>query len=235
MKYRMALHLFTSRVSNDIEDLREVVDLTERHLKGEVKRLERRVATELNDIPGKEEREYTIGWYTDDFVRLDKIYPQIQRRALFTTLMCMMEADLMLGCQMCRRAFEIPQEFKKKGNERAIVQALSYLKEHLTIRDRSLNPHWELVQNLWSVRNALVHNDGKPKPSDLQSISDFCVPIPTLELDHHNRIILKEGSVQMALHAVNLFFTRLIDEIKRNKLPTRRTKPTTNRKKFLEC
>ncbi|MCJ7601660.1 MAG: hypothetical protein MUO63_09195 [Desulfobulbaceae bacterium] len=215
----MALDLFTSHVRHDIEDLREVVDLTERYLKGEVKRLERRVTKELKEISGEEEREFTIGWYADDFVRLDRVYPHIQRRALFTTLMCMTEADLILGCRMCRRAFEIPQEFKKKGNERVIVQALAYLQKHLTIRDRSLKRPWELVQNLWSVRNALVHNDGKPKPLDLQSISDFCAPIPTLELDHHNRIILKEGSVQMALHAVNQFFTCLIDEIKRNKLP----------------
>jgi hypothetical protein len=220
MKYQMALHLFTSRVMHDIEDLREVVDLTERHLKGEAKRLERRVAKELKDISGEEEREYTIGWYEDDFVRLDKVYPQIQRRSLFTTLMCIMEADLILGCQMCRRAFDIPKEFKKKRNERVIVQALAYLQKHLTIRDRFLKMEWDLVQNLWSLRNALVHNDGKPKPSDLQSISDFCACIPTLELDHHNRIILQEGSVQMALHAVNRFFTRLITEIKRNKLPS---------------
>lgn len=215
----MALHLFTSRVRHDIKDLRKVVDFTERYLKGEAKRLERRVAKELKKISEEEERGYVIGWYTDDFVRLDKVYPQIQRRALFTTLMCMTEADLILGCQMCCRAFEIPQEFKKKGNERIIVQALAYLQEHLTIRERFLKLHWEFVQNLWSVRNVLVHNDGKPRPSDLKSISDFCATTPTLELDHHSRIILKEGSVEMALHAVNLFFTRLIFEIKRNKLP----------------
>ncbi len=222
MKNNMALHLFTSRVTHDIEDLREVVDLTERHLKGEAKRLERRVARELKEIAGKEEREYTTGWYADDFVRLDKVYPQIQRRALFTTLMCMMEADLILGCQMCWRAFEIPQELKiKNGKNRIIAQALAYLQEHLTIRYRFLEYDWKLVQNLWSVRNALVHNDGKPKPSDLQLIADFCAPIPTLELDHHNRIILKEGSVQMALHAVDSFFRCLITEINRNKLPNK--------------
>ncbi|MBI5748549.1 MAG: hypothetical protein HZA00_05435 [Nitrospinae bacterium] len=148
MKHRMALHLFTNRVHHDIKNLREVVDLTERHLKGEVKRLEERVTKELEGISEKEEKEYTIGWYADDFVRLDKVYPNIQRRALFTTLMCMTEADLLLGCLMCRHAFKIPEEFKKKGNKRTIVQAMEYLQAHLTIRDRSLNSEWELVQNL---------------------------------------------------------------------------------------
>ncbi|MBI5748548.1 MAG: hypothetical protein HZA00_05430 [Nitrospinae bacterium] len=59
-----------------------------------------------------------------------------------------------------------------------------------------------------------------PKPSELKTISEFCAPISTIELDHHNRIILKEGSVQMALHVVGLFFSRLINEIKRNKMST---------------
>jgi len=215
----MPLHLFTNRVRHDIEDMREVIDLAEHYLKNEARRLKRRVAKELKEISGQEEREYAIGWYADDFVRLDKVYPQIQRRALFTTLMCMLEADLLLGCQMCCRAFEIPQEFKSKGKNRLITQALEYLQKHLAIRNRFIQYDWELVQNLWSIRNALVHNDGKPKASDLKSIAVFCAPIPTLELDQHNRIILKEGSVRMALHAVDSFFRHLIIEINRNKLP----------------
>ncbi len=222
MKYRMELHLFTSRVTHDIEDMREVVDLAERYLMSEARRLESRVAKELKEISGEEEREYAIGWYADDFVRLDKVYPQIQRRALFTTLMCMLEADLLLGCQVCCRAFEIPQEFKSKGKDRLITQALEYLQKHLTIRYRFLQYDWELVQNLWSIRNALIHNDGKPKASNLKSITEFCAPIPTLELDRHKRIILKEGSVQMALHAVDSFFRCLITEINKNKLPNKR-------------
>lgn len=217
MKHRMALHLFTGSVHHDFEEIRELIDITEGHLKNEVKRLEERVATEIANTP-KEDKEFMIGWYTDDFLRLDKVYPNIQRRALFTTLMCMVEANMLLGCRMCYRAFDIPNEFKKKGNERIIVQAMDYLRSHLTIRERSLETQWKFIQHLWSIRNALVHNDGKCKTSELKEISEFCEPIPTLELDHHNRIILKEGSVQMALHYVNQFFSRLIDEIKRNKL-----------------
>jgi hypothetical protein len=215
----MALHLFTSRVHNDLQDLRDVVDLTECHLKAEVKRLESRLSDELNKITDENEREFTIGWYTDDFVRLDKVYPNIQRRALFLTLMCMTEADLLLACEMCCLAYDIPKKFIKKGNERTIVQAMSYLQEHLTIREQLLTPHWDYVQGLWSIRNAIVHKDGKPKPSQLDEVTKFCAPIPTLELDHHNRIILKEGSVEVALHGVNLFFSSLIHEIERNKLP----------------
>lgn len=221
MKHWVALHLFTSRVRHDIEDIRDVIELAESNLKSEMKRLQERVDGELRGIADDDEREFASGWYEDDFVRLDKIYPEIQRRALFTTLMCVTEADMLLGCRMCKRAFEIPKEFKKKGNTRTIVQAMEYLRSHLDIRDRSLAPHWELLQNLWSIRNALVHNDGKAKPSERESIATFCDPIPTLELDHHGRIILKAGSVEMALHAVDLFFSRLIDEIKRNKLPNK--------------
>lgn len=219
MKHRVVLSSLSGSIHDHIDDLRDVVKLTEQYLKKETARLEKRVTKELKGLSSEEEKEFTIGWYADDFVRLDRVYPIIQRRSLFITLMCMTEADLLLACQMCRRAYGIPKEFKKKGKDRLIVQALSYIQEHLTIRDRQLKPHWEFLQDLWTIRNALVHNDGKPKQSELKKVSEFCAPIPTLELDYHNRIILKEGSVQMALHRVELFFLRLLDEIKRNKLP----------------
>ena len=86
MRHKMALHLFTSRVHNDLQDLLEVIDLTEGHLKAEGKRLESRVSEELEKITDENEREFAVGWYVDDFVRLDKVYPNIQRRALFLTL-----------------------------------------------------------------------------------------------------------------------------------------------------
>lgn len=219
MKHRVILNSLLGIVHSDINDLRDVVDFTEQYLKEEVARLENRVAKELDSLTHEEEKNFAIGWYADDFNRLDKVYPIIQRRALFITLMCMTESNLLLTCRMCHSAYEIPKEFKKKGNDRLIVQALSYLQEHLMIRDRQLKPHWEILQNLWAIRNALVHNDGKPKPAELNNVSKFCAPIPTLELDHHNRIILKKGSVHMALNSVELFFSRLLDEIERNKLP----------------
>ena len=213
----MALHLFTSRVHHDMENIRELVDIAENHLKSETKRLGKLVDKEIENTP-EDEKEFVIGWYTDDYVRLDRIYPNIQRQALFTTLMGMLEADLLLGCRMCRRAFDISKEFKKKGNKRVIAQAMDYLRSNLTIREKSIQYQWEFVQNLWTIRNAFVHDDGKPMPTELQNISEFCKPIPSLELDHHNRIILKEGSVQIAVHSVNQFFLRLFDELKRNKL-----------------
>ena len=218
MKHIVALHIFTSRVHHDFTNIRELIDISECHLKSEIKRLEERVTEEIQNTP-EDEKEFTIGWYADDFVCLDKVYPNIQRRALFTTLMGMVEADMLLGCRICRRAFNFPKEFKNKGNTRMIVQAMDYLRTHLTIRERLVKTQWNFIQNLWLIRNAIVHNDGKPKPSNLKAVSEFCEPIPTIELDHHNRIILKEGSVQIALHYVNQFFSRLIDEIKKNELP----------------
>ena len=77
LKQHMALnHLFAS-IRSDMEDLREVIDLAEQYLKKEAIRLEKRVAKEIENLPSAEEKEYTIGWYADDFVRLDRVYPII--------------------------------------------------------------------------------------------------------------------------------------------------------------
>jgi hypothetical protein len=219
MENQRIIHILSSRIDEDISELRQLTDMSELYLKKEAGRLEKRVSRELKALSSEEEKDYMTGWYTDEFVRLDKVYPNIQRRSLFITLMCMAEADLLFACESCRRAFRIRGKFKKKGNRRVIEQALSYLCKNLTIRERTIKPYWESLQDLWSIRNALVHSDGKPKGSELQKISEFSAPIPTLELDNENRVIIKEGGVHMALHQVHLFFSRLLEEIKKNKLP----------------
>jgi len=214
----MASHIFTSIARHQIEDFREVVEFAEGNLKAEMKRLEKYVSQKLHGLSEVEQRE-AADWYADDFYRVDKLYPEIQRRALFTTLMCMTEANLLLACRMCKRAFDLPQEFKVKGKARTIVQAMDYLRANLTIRDREIGPHWDTVQLLWSIRNALVHNDGKPKPAGRDSIAEFCTSVATFELDHLGRIVLKAGGVEMALDAVEHLFSGLIAEINRNPLP----------------
>jgi hypothetical protein len=218
MKHRMALHIFTSIARHQIEDFREVVDFAEGNLKAEMKRLGKYVGEKLDGLSDEEQRE-AADWYADDFYRVDTLYPEIQRRALLTTLMCMTEANLILGCRMCKRAFNLPEEFKPKGRQRTIVQALGYLRAHLTIEEPQITPHWQTTQSLWTIRNALVHNDGKPKASDRDAIMKFLTSNPTIELDHLDRIILKTGSVESAVDTVDHFFAGLIGEINKNQLP----------------
>ena len=215
----MFLDLLFVRIHKDIDNLREVTNLMEQYLKSEAASLEDLVAKEIEVLPSDEEKEYMAGWYGYDFDCLNRDYPIIQRSALFITLMCMTEANLLRACRICHKVFEIPQEFKKKWGVRLIYQAYSYLQEHLEIRDREIKPRWEFLQNLWTIRNALVHNEGEPKPDEINQVSQFCASIPSIELDALNRIILKEGSVQMAIRAVSQFFKLLIYEIARNKLP----------------
>ena len=218
MKHRMALHIFTSLARHHIEDFREVVDFAEGNLKAEVKRLEHYVAQRLDGLSEEERREAT-DWYADDFYRADKLYPEIQRRALFTTLMCMTEADLLMACRMCRTAFDLPEEFKAKGSLRMIVQAMDYLRAHLTIAEPRIAPHWQAVQNLWAIRNALVHSDGQLGASGGGDIREFCISNPTFELSNSGRVTLKAGSVAFAVDTVDHLFDSLIAEINKNPLP----------------
>ena len=86
-----------------------------------------------------------------------------------------------------------------------------------------LAPHWAQLNDLWSIRNAFVHNDGIPSMSDLAAITSLCASTPTMEIDDRKRIVLKQGSVQIALRIVALFFSQLIGEIKCNTLPRKPT------------
>lgn len=215
MKRSLATYICKLRIRQDIKDIREVIALTEKHLQVKLKLLRASVSAQIKNAATEEEADFLMGWHDDDFVRLDKIYPNIQRRALFTTLMSMTEANMLVCCRIYQRMLGVPA-FKSKGRDRKIEQMLEYLKRYLSIRDRQLTPYWRQLNELWTVRNALVHNDGIPRPSELETISRICASLPKFEMDDRKRIVLKPGSVEMALHIVDQFFSRLVDEFKRN-------------------
>lgn len=219
INYIMPLHIFTNRVGSDIRNVRDVIDFIENNLSREIKHLEKQAKQELDQIENEEEKEFVSGWWAEDFFRLDKVLPDIQRRALFTTIMSMTEADLLLGCRMCQNAFKIPIEFKGKRSKRVVSQAMEYLLDNLTIRRHVLEPYWGYIQILWSIRNAIVHHDGKIKVSDMFDVANFCDSVPTIEINDHRKVILKKGSMEMIIHQVDLFFSRLIAEIKKNDPP----------------
>lgn len=216
----MCLDILKSHIHRDIRDMKEIVEMSERLLTEEGNHLVGRVSQELEGFSGTE-KEFMKGWYSVDTHRLDKVFPNIQRRALFITALCMTETNLLLTCEMCQRAFNLPDSFKKKkGNLRVIDQALSYLERHLTIRSKALATDWETLQHYWTLRNCLVHNDGKPRsPSELKEVTNICAPILTIELGQDNQLVFHKGSVRIVLHMIGLFFETLLNEIGRNKLP----------------
>jgi hypothetical protein len=218
LKQQMWLPILKNRVNQDFTDIKELIEITENNLNREVEHLTKEINKELESLPD-DKKKYMMGWYTNDIVRLDETFPNIQRQALFTTLMCMTESNLLLACRMCERAFNFPKPFNPKGNKRKIVQALEYLTKNLTIRSKVYDSEWTFIQHLWTIRNAIVHNNGKLSKTQMQEIKDFCKPISTLDIDNNNRIIFHGGFVNLAVHKAKFFFTLLIEEIRKNARP----------------
>jgi hypothetical protein len=74
MKHRVFLSSLSGIIHDHINDLREFIDLSEQYLKKETTRLEKRVIKELKVVSTQEEKEFTIGWYTDVlFVSIESI------------------------------------------------------------------------------------------------------------------------------------------------------------------
>lgn len=224
LRQRMPLHLLKNYISHSLDDMKYLIDMTESLLTEEATRIANQAQKDLQGL-NEEDREYMIGWYGDDLVRLKDVFSSIQRRALFTAIMSVTETSLILACNRCRHAYGFPYPFKKKGKDRTICQALEYLYSNLKMRDKALYRDWETIYHFWTIRNAFTHNDGKLRAADVKNIADFCASIPTIELNHHNRIILHKGSLEMASHVVSLFFSCLLDEIDRNKLSADRSEP----------
>jgi hypothetical protein len=79
LKKKVALDSLFSFIRDDMDDLNELIELTEKYLKKEAKKFGRRVSKEIDKLSDEEEKEEMAGWYAEDFNRLDKVFPIIQR------------------------------------------------------------------------------------------------------------------------------------------------------------
>ncbi len=194
------------KIDFDIIKLQELNDLTERLLTEELNRVTEKIDKKLSTLSG-EDREYSAGWYADDIFQLSEEFPQLLRRALFLTTMSMIEYNLVLLCDTVCKTCNLSSVYIKPRQD-VIRRSLKYLETSAGFQFNRLSEN-ELIYKYQKIRNAMIHNDGKPKKEHLQEMKSFCKKDPRLDMDRHGYIVIKEGFPSMVLHKSRLFFSNL--------------------------
>lgn len=208
--------LFNSAVRSLCNEMKGLVSMLEDHLESAAVRVKQNIADEMEKYEG-EEKEFMEGNASVFSSSLIEEYPKIMRRSLFVAAMGMFEKQLVALCNECHQCFNFSVKFKyKKNRVRLIVQAISYLQDNLQLTAHRYCCYFSEIEDFWTIRNSLVHDDGKIKVEEVATFKNFCRSISTINIDNGRNVVLEKGSVDIAIHTIDLFFLCFLEEIKRN-------------------
>jgi len=208
-KIDMRFYLIMSTVNRNLGDIKELLELSESMLGRQCVQLAKRLKKE-SENSSEQEREFLGGWYADDFIQLQEIFPRIQRYSLFTTVMSSAESDLYRICIAIQNLQQTTKKFKKPGNN-IIKGCIEYLEKCCGV-DLSKIIYITEIDMYRRIRNCIVHSEGKNSDSKPFEVETYCQKKPTLSIDRYGYIVIEENFLQIAMHVITEFFKSLIVE-----------------------
>jgi len=209
---KIRLSAIESLVRHDLMDMREFVDLSERLLKEELNALTQRIDERVPGLPAPDQ-EAELGWFDDDIYRLSDIFPRIQRYSLFTSLLSMIEQHLRSFCRSAKQVCEVElsaSDLKEHG----ISQSLDYLIKvcHFQI-SRTAKSEYDHLKMFQMMRNAIMHNNGRPSGKALTSIKQYQKRNPHFDVTERNQITLSSGFLYTVIGSAEMFYKTLLAEL----------------------
>lgn len=201
------------KINDDISNLQKLSELIEDAIKRECSSLSEQIEAEKANR-SQHEKDCLDGWYEDEFVQLQEEFPRLQRYALFTTAMAMVEANVVTLCQTLQNIMSLSVLYKKPRNN-IVINSINYLREHAKVDMSRINYDIDRIDMLRRLRNCIVHSDGENTDAKSEEIKAYCESLPTLSMDSKSRILLLGGFVGIALHLIQQFFNGLIEKSKK--------------------
>lgn len=211
---KVLLNAVESRACDDLMNMREFVALSERLLKEELDGLAPRIDKRLSCLPVPDQ-EAELGCFYDDICQLSEIFPRIQRYSLYTSLLSMIEHHLSTFCWLAKKVCEVKcSAADLKGN--GITQSLNYF---IKVCDfpisRSEKPDYDHLKTFQKMRNAIVHNDGRPSGNNLTTIQQYKKRHLDFDVTERNQIILSSGFLYRVLATAERFYKILLAELEK--------------------
>ncbi len=213
-KKQLILSHLRSLIDNDLDELKELSSLVERFLKKEFQSTLEKAKREMTDELPEDEKYFLEACYSEDLQKIEILFPKIQRYALFTTAMSMIEGSVVTLCRGVKEVFNLTDKFDS-SKPNVINRGIKYLEENLGIITDNYKYYIDFVDSLRKVRNCIVHAEGRVSGGkDESEIRRFISTIPTIELDEFDRILIFEGFIDSSSHEANLLIQRLFDSVR---------------------
>ena len=208
------LNAVRSLASHELKEVRDFVDLSERLLKKELEALSARIheKTSCRPLP---DREFKLGWCDDDIYQLSEVFPRIQRYSLFVSIIGMIEHHLQYICRQAKRICH--EELAASDlNGKGLVRSIDYLIKVCHFRiSRNSGSQMHHLKIFQKMRNAIVHNDGRPSGGDLTAIKQYRKGNPHFEVTERDQIVLSGKFLITVIHNADLLFRIIFGELKK--------------------
>ena len=202
-----------NKMSADISNFQELSRLVEEAIKYECSNLSKRIDGEKLNLL-QDDKDLLDGFYENKVTQLQEEFPRLQRYALFTTAMAMVESNLVALCYTLQDIMSPPVVYKKPSGD-IINKSIKYLEKNACVDMSRISRDIYNINMLRRLRNCIVHSEGENTDSKPEEIQAYCDRLPTLSIDIKNRIIFSEDFVPSASHMIRHFFNGVIEKSKR--------------------
>jgi len=191
------------------EKLQELSSFVESALLDMKEHIVSRAVREIDRTEDEDAKQFLAECYGEEVLDVEKVYPQVQRRALFTMVMSQLEVHLKALCKLAKRFLNLETGFNESKHP-VIVNAVRYLKEEAGIDTTRIKYYTSLADELRYVRNCIVHAEGRiSKANNCKAVRAFVQRIPTIESDESETLVLKSGFVEIFAHEMYTLMDRL--------------------------
>ena len=212
---KLKIQFFKSGVRHALEEFKYHAVGIENHLKSEANKLTDYYEKETENLSDDEKREYFELYNSDEYYRLEEIFPQIQRKSELVGIYTVLEHNLNLLCLIYQKHMNLKLKLSDIKAEGIIDTAKKYLEKVVGLKFPSNHKSWSEIKNIQRIRNLFVHNDGKLKGSDKDKkpIKDYIKSSTYLELNQNDRILIKDGFTVYCLDQFREIFEELFKSV----------------------
>lgn len=201
----------------DFQNLNELAGFVEHAMQSELARRTQTAEKVIASIADEIEKGFLAECHAEEIIQVEKEFPRIQRYALFTTAMCLIESYITELCKAAQKMGLTTEDFSNQSPG-VIPRGIEYLQNKAAI-DLSRHCYYiDLAASLVSLRNCIVHDNGEVRcRRGADAIREFVSHIPTLSIDKRDRLELKPGFIENMSHEMHMFIDLILERMRKQK------------------
>jgi len=144
-----------------------------------------------------------LDFQSDNYWDLNDRFPRLMRETTFVGVMSLLEHEFVGLCHLIKRQRNITAAYEKLPRKTTLESIREYIKQHTGV-DIGVQPRWKTLDTLNTIRNSIVHEDGRIRHKQSQvnnyaSRNRNLIGISGRKKFPRNRVELKDGFLEHVL------------------------------------
>ena len=196
----------------DIETLEEHISDVERDFNRRRRKLEESLTRKAESLSDRDKEE--LGdIYSDEFHKLEQLFPTMHRRSYLLTVMGLLESYLNRLCKYAKVARKLNVDVTDLHG-RGVKRAADYLRKIINVEFPE-SDEWKEILIAHEIRNLVAHNDGYLKDGSSNQVRAYASRTSRVTVSEKNEIALTDEYVPALLEAIRGFADQLVSAMEK--------------------